>query len=46
MPFSLNTGSTPYRGLGFRRANPDEDNYRLESRMREIRTYGSEVGEE
>jgi len=25
--------------------NPDEDNHRLESRMRENRTYGSEGGE-
>jgi hypothetical protein len=27
------------------RANPDEENYRLESRVRENRTHGSEGGD-
>jgi len=46
MPSSLITGSSPFRVPVLWRANPDEDNYRLVSRMREIRTYGSEGGEE
>jgi hypothetical protein len=43
---SLISGSSPFRAPVLWRANPDVDNYRLESRMRETRTYGSEGGEE
>ena len=45
MPSSRKQACLPCTRPGLKRDTPDEGNYRLESRMRENRTYGSEGGE-
>ncbi len=42
---SQHKGCSPSLRPVCQRANPDEENYRLESRVRENRTHGSEGGD-